>query len=218
MYLTRHCSKERGARKAIRIGAPEVEAMALQAIQEASAGQESIDSGTPRNERRLVEQYLEKIVVKRQAIEFYVIEAAESAHEDSNTRGADDGPPSASAVHRIVMSRTIPATIAMKGIIHSASPKHAADRSNRDALLTAIAKARVWISDLAAGRIGSIGEIANREGKVERHIRLLAPLAFVSPKLIANIASGDAPPPRITDFARRVAYSWRQQVTGSEDT
>jgi site-specific DNA recombinase len=216
-YYVSHSSLQQGARKAIRVSAPEVEAMALQAIQNASVGQESVDSGTPRNERSLVEQYLEKIVVRRQAIEFSVIDAAQSAREYSNPRGAADGPASAGAVQSIVVPRTITATIAMKGILHSPAPKHAADLGNRDALLTAIAKARLWISDLAAGRVASIAEIANREGKVERHIRLLAPLAFVSPQLIANIASGDVPPPRITDFARRVAYSWRQQVTGSED-
>jgi site-specific DNA recombinase len=217
-YYVSHSSLQQEDRNAMRISAPEVEAMALQAIQNALAGQESVDTGTPRSERSLVEQHLEKIVVRRQSIEFSMNDGAQSAHEYSNPpRSAPDGPANAGAVHRIVVPRTIPATVTMKGIIHSPSPKHAADRCNRDALLTAIAKARVWISDLAAGRVGSIGEIANREGKVERHIRLLAPLAFVSPKLIANIASGDAPPPRITDFARRVAYSWKQQVTGSED-
>jgi len=206
-YYVSHSSLQQEDRSAMRISAPEVEAMALQAIQNALAGQESVDTGTPRNERSLVEQHLEKIVVRRQAIEFSVNDAAQSAHEYSNPRSAPDDPASAGAVQSIVVPRTITATIAMKGILHSPAPKHAADLGNRDALLTAIAKARRWISDLAAGRVASIAEIANREGKVERHIRLLAPLAFVSPQLIANIASGDVPPPRITDFAKRVAYS-----------
>ena len=41
-------------------------------------------------------------------------------------------------------------------------------------MLTAIAKARAWINDRVEGRVASFAEIAEREGKVERHIGLLA--------------------------------------------
>jgi hypothetical protein len=64
---------------------------------------------------------------------------------------------------------------------------------SRDALLIAIAKARGWIDDIRLGRIGSFAEIAEREGQGERHIRLLAPLAFLSPRIIAAIVDGTAP-------------------------
>jgi site-specific DNA recombinase len=64
---------------------------------------------------------------------------------------------------------------------------------NRDVLLTAIAKARAWIADLAEGRAASLAEIAKREGKVERHIKLLAPLAFVSPQFVSEIIDGYVP-------------------------
>jgi hypothetical protein len=64
---------------------------------------------------------------------------------------------------------------------------------SRDALLIAIAKARGWIDDISLDRIGSFAEIAKREGQGERHIRLLAPLAFLSPRIIAAIVDGTAP-------------------------
>jgi len=57
-------------------------------------------------------------------------------------------------------------------------------------LLSAIAKARAWIEELAQGRAASFAEIAEREGKAERHIRFLAPLAFVSPRIVLAIAEG----------------------------
>jgi hypothetical protein len=41
-------------------------------------------------------------------------------------------------------------------------------QETRDAILLAIAKARSWIDDIPSGRVQSIGEIAEREGKVER--------------------------------------------------
>jgi hypothetical protein len=47
--------------------------------------------------------------------------------------------------------------------------------------MRAIAKARAWVEDLASARISSFAEIAAREG-IERHVRFLAPLAFVSPR------------------------------------
>ena len=43
------------------------------------------------------------------------------------------------------------------------------------------------------GRIASFEEIAASEGQGERHIRLLAPLAFVSPRITAAIVDGSAP-------------------------
>jgi len=83
---------------------------------------------------------------------------------------------------------------------------------SRDALLTAIAKARGWIDDIRLGRIASVAEIAKREGRGERHIRLLAPLAFVSPRIIAALLDGTAPADlTVTGLAKALPYSWAEQ-------
>jgi hypothetical protein len=58
---------------------------------------------------------------------------------------------------------------------------------SRDALLIAIAKARGWIDDIRLGRFASFAEIAEREVQGDRHIRLLACLAFLSPRIVAAI-------------------------------
>jgi hypothetical protein len=79
----------------------------------------------------------------------------------------------------------------------------------REALLAAIAKARGWIDDIRLGRIGSFAEIAEREVQGERHVRLLAPLAFLSPRIIAAIVDGTAPMDlTVTGLARALPYSW----------
>jgi hypothetical protein len=79
-------------------------------------------------------------------------------------------------------------------------------------LLLAIAEARSRIEDLAEGRVASFAEIAKREGRMERHVRLLAPLAFVSPRMISAILDGKLPAdPTITGFAKRLPYSWAEQ-------
>ena len=83
---------------------------------------------------------------------------------------------------------------------------------SRDALLAAIAKARGWIEDLRLGRVATLSEIANRESLGERHVRLLSPLAFVSPVVMAAIADGNAPADlTVTGLAKTVPHSWAEQ-------
>ena len=100
---------------------------------------------------------------------------------------------------------------AVKGLLHTPAAKNPMTAMERDVLLTAIAKARAWIEDLTAGRVSSFADIAKREGKVGRHIRLLAPLAFVSPSIVADIADGVVPPLGVTKFAKRLDYCWSRQ-------
>ena len=46
----------------------------------------------------------------------------------------------------------------------------------------------------------------------ERHIRLLAPLAFLSPCIIAAIVDGTAPADlTVTGLAKALPYSWIEQ-------
>jgi len=82
----------------------------------------------------------------------------------------------------------------------------------REALLLAIAKARNWMEDLRQGRTASFAAIARREGKVERHIRLLAPLAFLSPRIVSALLEGTAPAHlTVTRLARALPHSWAEQ-------
>jgi site-specific DNA recombinase len=114
----------------------------------------------------------------------------------------------------IVLPWTAPSGPSAKGILHS--PSASAGRSmtpeTRDVLLAAIAKARAWVEDLVSGRATSFPEIAGREGKVERHVRFLAPLAFVSPSVLSAIMDGTAPAHlTVTLLAKAMPYSWAEQ-------
>ena len=83
---------------------------------------------------------------------------------------------------------------------------------NRDELLLAIAKARAWVEELVDGRATSFAEIAEREGKVERHVRFLAPLAFVSPRIVHSIAEGSFRADlNVTKLVKLIDYSWVEQ-------
>ena len=82
----------------------------------------------------------------------------------------------------------------------------------RDVLLGAIGRARIWIRDLTDGRVSSFEEIACREGKGDRHVRLLASLAFVSPRIVAAIVDGNAPAGlTVTGLARALPAGWAEQ-------
>jgi hypothetical protein len=86
------------------------------------------------------------------------------------------------------------------------------DPETRDILLKAIAKSRRWIDDLVKGRVASFADIAEREGKVERHVRFLAPLAFVSPRVVRAIIDGSASAHlTVTALATSLPYAWREQ-------
>ena len=112
----------------------------------------------------------------------------------------------------ITLAWIAPTFAAVKGIIHEPGAKPAMKAESRDALLTAIAKARGWIDDIRLGYFASFAEIATREALCERHIRLLAPLAFLSPRIIAAIVEGTAPADlTVTGLAKALPHSWAEQ-------
>jgi glyoxylase-like metal-dependent hydrolase (beta-lactamase superfamily II) len=102
--------------------------------------------------------------------------------------------------------------VVRQGIIRVPAHNTPIKTSRREVLLIAIAKARQWIDDLAHGRAASFAVIARREGKAERHIRLLAPLAFVSPRIVSALLDGTAPADlTLTKLARALPYCWVEQ-------
>jgi site-specific DNA recombinase len=101
---------------------------------------------------------------------------------------------------------------AVEGIVHVPAHNTPMKSGHRDALLMAIAKARNWADELAHGRAASFAAIALREGKVERHVRLLASLAFVSPRIVSALLEGTAPAGlTISALAGALPWSWAEQ-------
>jgi DNA invertase Pin-like site-specific DNA recombinase len=192
-----------------RVPAAEIEALVVATLRShlsaSSAGEQ-----LPDNDRDLLERHLERVTLTPNHLELrlrQIIEPAQ-AHDPANTSA---GRPTAS-VTTMAVPWTSPVPAAVKGIIHVPAHNTPIRASRREALLIAIAKARQWIDDLAHGRAASFAVIARREGKVERHIRQLAPLAFVSPRIVSALLDGTAPADlTLTKLARALPYCWAEQ-------
>jgi site-specific DNA recombinase len=163
-------------------------------------------------DRELVERHVERVTLSRKHIHLQLRQIGDAAvqtdaHEDASGLVCEQ--------LRGTINVTIPWTTlqaAAKGIIHVPAHNTPMKPSRRDALLMAIAKARNWTDDLAHGRAASFAAIARREGKVERHIRLLVPLAFLSPRIVSGLLDGTAPARlTITALARALPWSWAEQ-------
>jgi hypothetical protein len=153
---------------------------------------------------------IESTVGNLQALKVCLNPASDaSPHVDDPTL---DNPAAGNSPITITLPWTAPSFVAVKGIIHEPGAKPAMKAESRDALLIAIGKARGWIDDIRLGRFASFAEIAKREALCERHIRLLAPLAFLSPRIIAAIVDGTAPAGlTVTGLAKALPYSWAEQ-------
>jgi site-specific DNA recombinase len=183
----------------MRVPAQEIEEAVTKALR-GHVNDSGVDERSSITDRELVDRLVDRIIITPLMIEIQLRQEEAGA--------------SKSAIPAVLKVRWKgPAVPNAKGILHSPLAGSPRTAGNRDVLLTAIGKARAWIADLAEGRAASFAEIAKREGKVERHIRLLAPLAFVSPQFVSGIIDGHVPSVAVTALAKRLSWSWAQQRT-----
>jgi hypothetical protein len=187
-----------------RVPAPEIEALIVNTLRDRLGDAVA----EPVSDRELVERHVDRIVVKPDAIELLLlVDGDKFDREDLTDDGAPKSPP---ALLSLPWARRD--FVAVKGVLYAPSltPTMAVETS--EALLAAIAKARSWVADLVAGRVADFAQIAQHEGKVERHVRFLAPLAFVSPRIVASIIDRSAPADlTVTTLARALPFSWNEQ-------
>jgi site-specific DNA recombinase len=190
-----------------RVPAAEIEALVLAALRNhlnASGAGERL----PDDDRDLVERHLDRVTLTANHAELRVrqiLEAAQAHGPASNSSGAP-------ITTTIAVPWTSPVPAAVKGIIHVPAHNTPIKPGRREALLIAIAKARQWMDDLAHGRVANFAVIAGRERKAERHIRLLAPLAFLSPRIVSALLDGTAPADlTLTQLGRALPHSWAAQ-------
>jgi hypothetical protein len=192
------------------VPAHEIETAVVAAVRDHLAKSAADDCENTIVEHDLIEQYVERITVQPQSLEIHLFSRSspEAGQEDNDAQTESQSVPSP------ILSVPWAATPIeqAKGIVHSPASKPAMSEESRDMLLTAIAKARAWIEDLAEGRAASFAQIAGREGKAERHIRFLAPLAFVSPTFISAVINRTSSTmATLTGLAKTLSVSWAKQ-------
>jgi site-specific DNA recombinase len=105
-----------------------------------------------------------------------------------------------------------PNTLPRKGVTHTPSTAETMIDATRTMPLTAIARSRNWIDSILNDPGLDFAAIAARENLSERYIRLLAPLAFVSPRVVEAIATGRAPGDMtVASLARNLPLAWPEQ-------
>jgi hypothetical protein len=197
-----------------RVPAAEIEALVIAALRNHLQASSAAAPSVPDNERELIDHHVARVTLTPKHVKLQLREgvdrpAGSDAHAGpGNTASGHLGP----TVNTITVPWMSPVPAAVKGIIHVPAHNTPMQPSRREALLVAIAKARTWIDDVAHGRVASFADIARREGKVERQVRLLAPLAFVSPRIVSAILDGSAPAGlTVTTLARTLPWSWAEQ-------
>jgi site-specific DNA recombinase len=193
-----------------RVPAPEIENLVCDGVLRHLGLTAEAGASTALADRELIERHVARVIITPQALKVCLNPASGAArHVDDPTF---DNPAAGKPSTTITLPWTAPSFVAVKGIIHEPGAKPTMKPESRDALLIAVAKARGWIDDIRLSYCASFAEIAEREALCERHIRLLAPLAFLSPRIIAAIVDGTAPADlTVTGLAKALPYSWAEQ-------
>jgi hypothetical protein len=75
----------------------------------------------------------------------------------------------------------------------STAPNRPMESDERNRLIRSIASARSWLEELVKGSVGEVAELAIRENRTPRSIRMTLSLAFLDPVLIDAACAGTLP-------------------------
>ncbi len=187
-YYVSHAALQRrqhGDAKTFRLPAGELEEAVTGAIKRHLS--EVVGVVDSNSHHELVERWVERVVVGEDRLEIQLSEKVEEMASINEAVSATDA--DRADLRRLEVPWCKCTGPSEKGARNSPEEESIKQVAARDALLTAIAKARLWVDELANCHVSSVAEIAEREGKVERHIRLLIPLAFVSPQVVQTLCS-----------------------------
>lgn len=96
----------------------------------------------------------------------------------------DDSDAGAASSPSTISIPFVPTLPLRKGVVHSPTRRSAMDEARRISLLTAVARSRHWIETILKHPALDFGAIGKHEKLAERHVRFLAPLAYLSPRII----------------------------------
>ena len=174
-----------------RVSAPDVEAIAIASLREKLLPQDDLDDVA------LIKQHLKSVTVHRTKL-------------DLKIRACLDQP----ETELTLSTPFAPSLLLRKGLVNPAQSQDPGtiDTATRETLLRAIARSRRWMDQILSGEIGSFEAIAADESLAVRHVRFLAPLAYLSPRIVSAINDGSAPASlTVSNLARALPHSWAEQ-------
>ena len=167
------------------------------AANEIDCGQEV--AGAKTGDRRAIGQRIERVTVGESALTIR-IRAGEREDTSFATLSVSWTKPSATRRRQILLP-------------DSASQRVQPIRVDEQArLVQAIAKARQWLDRLLDGSGADVADLARRENRTERSVRMILSLAFLDPALIKAACAGALPRgygvSRLVDLPPRFADQW----------
>jgi len=175
-----------------RISAADVEKLVVEALRS------NMDIEPSATDRDLIERHLDKAIVHNDHI----------AITPLPLHGAD----AASLSPYAIEVAFAPAALFRQGVSHVPTNGASLTETDRATLLKAIAKSKAWIDTILKNPGIDFGAIAHRENLAVRHVRFLAPLAYLSPRIVEAIAEGRALGNlNVSTLVRALPLSWTDQ-------
>jgi site-specific DNA recombinase len=166
-------ARKHDAGSVTRVSAPDIETVVAQTLHRHFA-----EVGAEQSDRDLVQQHLDRIVVRNGQIEFTLRSGTGSNSEQLTVPWV----PKPTTVKREILA--VP-----EGAQNSERPIRAESRAR---LVEAIGKARAWVDEIVSGRIDTV-RLAKREGCSERSLRMTLSLAFLNPTIVRAGIEGTLP-------------------------
>jgi site-specific DNA recombinase len=208
-YVSQAALRNQSAEAFARVAAPELEALVVDAVRCHLQTNSTASNPIVETDRELIERHLLRATLSMTAITLHLRQDI----ADAEASGPPDVPAAGSlgaAPTTVTIPWTVPAAAPVKGIVHVPAHNTPMKPGSRETLLIALAKARKWVKGIERGQ--TFVDIADREGKAERHVRHLARLAFVSPRIITAIIDGTAPAGiTATTLVAGLPRSWAEQ-------
>jgi site-specific DNA recombinase len=204
------------AAKLKRVPASEIEKLILSAVRKHLAGKPltkvEAEGSHSLNDTELISTYVARVDVKRDHL---AIQLSARSERDSEGQGCRQ-----SAEHRdspvlVVSWKKTPSKRPREIIIPASTSSHHDPRpiraETRAKLVTAIAKGRLWLDQLIAGKVRNVEQIAAREECSIRQVNRTITLAFIAPTLVQAVVDGRLPRGIGVATVRDFPAEWNRQ-------
>jgi site-specific DNA recombinase len=195
-----------------RVPAPEIEAVVGAAVRR------HLDDDTLEDTRQLIRAHVTRVEVRPAELAITLAASVGAAMPPSSTEqslGPDRDQHDGVSPAILIIPWTKPPAKRRRDIIAPEQGHKAASRpiraDYRARLVAAIARGRLWLSQIETGAVSSVTEIALREDCSPRHVNMTISLAFLAPSLVKAAVEGRLP--RGIGLARLIdaPAEWDQQ-------